>query len=703
MIRKYMISGLFFIASAGASVAEDIVYAPQIPFAEKADTLDSLDDLEDGMPVDTAGRSGKNYAVEFNALDYVFERRYLNHGEYFTKRWDDHLFFEAGAGVMQMVPPVANYHFNPLTTANVSVGKQFDKLHSLRLSAQGAFGYQQEKDVILNRVGVKLDWLFSLTSYIDGYNPSRLLDVSLVGGIGGHYTRYTKKRRGYAPEAHLGLQFRFFSGPQGYFSLEPYAGIAGDDIDLSENRNFRKADVFYGANVSFIYYIHNNLSPESRLRLLRKAYKTEKNDTVLPSWRVPWFVEFGSGMSFMNVPSLNMLETAGHDLSVSLGKWFSPVVGIRLTGSVRTVSWQRTVIPEKIVPYHPEYHIKNTSSYSSGRIEAMFNPMGFGDRFSWDERYGFYLVAGGEIGWVHKNQSENLRCRTMAYSGGLHLWAGLTEDIRFFVEPRYTYYEYKIPYDNVDWNKRFSDDVYTLNFGLTVNMRARRFRKDSSGHDGQAGCQSRFSVGIGGGVSSFITKTDYYNEKSKVGLNGLFFADYSINGVHGLRLSFEYMTNTKNSMVSYNDYAMDFSDENYLIMKRNGLWNRRFFWGFASLDYTVNLCSLISGCRPDRRFGVDLYVGPTLVMLYGESGGLDESELLQSGHAVRLIDESGPQTGFGGNLGLRVSTRIYRGISLFASPCVYVFKACKTPGADLSLSKSVRLLETLNLGIQYSF
>ncbi|NPD92502.1 hypothetical protein [Xylanibacter muris] len=703
MIRKYIIMGLFFVAGGGLAMAGTDMAELQKTLVAPADTLDSLDDWEDGMPVDTAGRSGKNYATEFNALDYVFESRYLNHGEHFTKRWDDHLFFEAGAGVMQMVPPISGYHFNPLTTADISVGKQFDKLHSLRLSVRGAFGYQQEKDVILNRVGMKLDWLFSLSSYIDGYNPSRLLDVSLVGGIGGHYTRYTKKRSGYAPEGHLGLQLRFFSGPQGYFAIEPYAGIAGDNIDLSENRNFRKADVFYGANLSFIYYLHNNLSPESRLRFLRRSYKTEKNDTVLPSWRVPWFMEFGSGVSFMNAPSLNMFETMGHDLSLSLGKWFSPVVGIRLTGSVRTVSWQKVINPEKITPYHPEYRLKSTSSYSSGRIEAMFNPMGFGDRFSWDEPYGFYFVAGGEIGWVHKNQSDNLRCRTMAYSGGIHLWAGLTEDIRFFVEPRYTYYEYKIPYNNVDWNKRFSDDVYSINFGLTVNMRARRFRENYADNMDVSDRPSRFYAGVGGGLSSFVTKTDYYNERLKIGFNGTLFCGYRINEIHGLRLSFEYMANKKNSMNWYNDYGMSFSDGNWLVVKRNGLWNHRFFWGFASLDYSVNLCSLISGYCPDRKFDVELYAGPTLVMLYGERGGLDESELLQAGHEARLIDESGPQTGLGGNLGLRVSTRLYRNISLFASPTVYVFKACKTPGTDFSLSKSVRLLETLNVGVQYDF
>ena len=60
-------------------------------------------------------------------------------------------------------------------------------------------------------------------------------------------------------EGHMGLQLRFFTGPQGYANIEPYVGLATDKMDLSQNQNWRKIDVFYGVNFNYVYYIHNNL------------------------------------------------------------------------------------------------------------------------------------------------------------------------------------------------------------------------------------------------------------------------------------------------------------------------------------------------------------------------------------------------------------------------------------------------------------
>ena len=71
------------------------------------DTINELDDMEDGMDKDSVKLVRKNYAEGFNAYRHTmyYDKRYLNHGDRFTKKWDDHLYLEAGAGVLQMVPP----------------------------------------------------------------------------------------------------------------------------------------------------------------------------------------------------------------------------------------------------------------------------------------------------------------------------------------------------------------------------------------------------------------------------------------------------------------------------------------------------------------------------------------------------------------------------------------------------------------------
>lgn len=129
--------------------------AIDIPANKNVVVSDSIPEDESALGADTI-KNGKNIAKGTNAMDYLLERRYLADGETFTKRWDDHLFVEAGAGVEQMVPPGAGYKFNALTVAHLGVGKQFSKLHSARVLLNGAFGYQQDKDRLYYRMGPPL-------------------------------------------------------------------------------------------------------------------------------------------------------------------------------------------------------------------------------------------------------------------------------------------------------------------------------------------------------------------------------------------------------------------------------------------------------------------------------------------------------------------------------------------------------------------
>ena len=101
-------------------------------------------------------------------------------------------------------------------------------------------------------------------------------------------------------------------------------------MDLSENQNWRKIDVFYGVNLSYIYYIHNNLSPQERLRFVKNRREQQRllsDSTTLQEWQQPWIFEYSNGINFLTGTQLGTGETMGHDFSISVGKWFSPVIG----------------------------------------------------------------------------------------------------------------------------------------------------------------------------------------------------------------------------------------------------------------------------------------------------------------------------------------------------------------------------------------
>lgn len=506
-----------------------------------------------------------------DAMKHLLERRYLADGETFTKRWDDHLFVEAGAGVEQMVPPGAGYKFNALTVAHLGVGKQFSKLHSARVLLNGAFGYQQDKDRLYYRMGVTADHLFSLTSYFDGFKPSRLLDISTVLGVGAQYAKYGRLgRSGTSFDVHMGLQFRFFTGPQGYINIEPYYGLATDKRDLSESRNWRKIDMFYGANVNFIYYLHNNLSPESRQHFIKNRAESNElvaDSTALDSWRQPWFFEFSNGIDFTDSPTLGLTETMGHNFSISVGKWLSSAIGLRFTGTSSTVTWQKEVTPEKLSPYQPPYERDFRSCYVGMRGEALFNPLGFSANYNWDSPLGFYLLAGAEMGRIMKYQpGRHLSCNTQAYTVGAHLWARLSDGLQVFVEPRYTNYVYKVPYSNAAWNKCFSDNTYSLNMGLTVSTTGMKYRRANTADDSE---MRHIVVGLGGGTN--ITQTrDGYSGSAGMPFNGMAFAEYHFNRIHSARVAFEYLSISRASLSSFTDYRMDSPESGYAPVNRTG-------------------------------------------------------------------------------------------------------------------------------------
>lgn len=688
---------LFLAAWTASTVVEaSVLPNDTVTTTKKAAANDSEYDEEMS---DSTTKTRRNTATEFNALKYVMEGRYRKYGDEFTNAWYDHLFIEIGAGLQQIVPPSDSYRFSPMTTVHLGVGKQFSPLHTARLSFSGAFGYQRDRNLDFKRYGLQADWIFSVSSYFSGYNPSRLLDVSTVLGIGGQYTvKDGSAENKTAFEAHAGLQLRFFSGPQGYLTFEPTIGIASDNIDQSDKRNWRKRDIFYGANISFVYYLHNNLSPEERMRYIRRHI--EKSDSTMPAeWRTPWFFQVAGGINMLSSETLGMSETLGHSATFSIGKWLSPAVGLRASASRTTTTWTKDITPA-VEGNSPEYTLSQHNYNGDIRIEAMVNPLGFLKSFSWESPYGFYLVGGGGMGWIQKNQDQFLRCKTTFYTVGLHLWAKLEKDIHVFIEPRYTYYNYKIPYENVSWWRRYSDDGYGLNIGLSINTRSRDYRGFVSGRAEADADKPHILVGMGlcGGFNLLHTKSSYGS--NGMGYNAMAFAEYHINSISSVRLSFEYLSVGSKSMDNYTATKYSIIDEEFNeTVNRRGLWNYRYNIGLIGLNYMVNASNLLCGFD-NRRFELEAFAGPAMLTVLSHSSEIDGAEILPEGVTVNAPTAEVTKNMFGVNAGVKLKYNITDRLSATFTPQIYLFKTKGTmPG--LNFSKATEI-ETINLGVQYN-
>lgn len=695
---------LLLLAMLAAPTQGAVLCSRDVTAALPADTL-SLDDMEESDN-DSIGKSRKNMATNFNALKYVLDKRYHGYGDTFTRKWDDHLYLLFGLGASQMVPPTDDYHFNTLSTVQIGVGKEMNKYNSVRLILQNSFGYQQDRDITLNRIGLTAEHLFSLSSYFTGYSPTRLVDFSTIAGVGAHWAKLgNNARSGMSGELHFGLQMKFFTGPQGYFNIEPYFGFATDKIDLNANKNWRKIDMFYGANLSYVYYLRNNLSPQARLNYmgnLPDGIQLSDDATPRPStWRVPWFFEFSTGLTMLDSPILGTGETLGNEISVGVGKWFSPVIGLRMTGSMSVVRWNKEpIILEDGNGGSTEYTRNLNNAYGGVRVEAMFNPLGFLSGFSWDDDMGAYIVAGGMYGWIAKYQSELLSCKSEAYTAGVHLWKKLSGGLQLFVEPRYTRYIYKIPYTNVQWNKRFGDNGFSVDVGLTVLTRPKRFRRTTGQDDKmEVTLRNRFSVGVGGGFNLIQTKRSY-DGTSSTPYNGVIFGEYRFNAISSVNASFEYISMARGTIGNYYDINLRAENPEETRVPERGLMRNKYGLGLFSVGYGVNLTNLLHGMDSRSRFGLTADIGPTAIFLLSNNTEIDMKQAVRQGHAVEPGEQPEGKTGFGLHAGLQLSYRLNNSLSLALKPTVYALGNTDLPAIEFL---KLKFVESINIGVQYHF
>jgi len=702
-LRVILLSTL--IAASWGTISARII-VPEMPsMALPKDTTDYGEDTvddEEGQATQGPKRPPKDLVVNgYNALDDVMEGRYIPKGETFSKknRWLRNMFIQGGIGGEMISPPDNSWEISPMISGQLGIGMDFSKLHSLRLMFHASTGYLRTEEQTFTKLGAKLDYMYNLSSYFAGYSPSRFFGLSAIVGAGMQRSQMADQSA-MTFEGHVGAQLRFYTGPRAYISIEPYVGIGGDKMDLSGTRNWREADVFYGANINLVYYLGNNLSPESKERLINRRNNRNQlsADSLLESWQKPWFAQITNGISMMDSPNISQGSTMGPELSVSIGRWLSPVVGLRGTVYTRSNVWRETPTTDAEGNI-TSAKISEQNITNGVRMEAILNPLGFLKSFYWDAPFGFYLAAGAEYGWVEKNQSTPLSCNMFGWGGGINLWYQFEHGMKVFLEPRYMHYEYRIPYTNNDWYKRYSDNYITVNLGLAVELRDdKRFYIHNYEDEYVTNKLRKIRVGLAGGTH-FMQIKQNYSTGGGLGYNGLLFGEYHFDRLKSARLGVEFVSLKRTSLTDYIDYNMDYPDQGNAPVERRGLWNHEYMFLLISPGAQIDLNYATRRYHP-QRYRLYLFAGPTMTYVLKYTRQLSELERLKQHHVVEPVDADKVGLGFGGHLGLKLTCNISQRISAFLQPTVYFLGNTKMPGIDFT---KIKLLETINLGAQYSF
>lgn len=593
------------------------------PLDASAKLDEALASLEASAPLETPADSVKTKAddkskgldnLNFNPEDFLFQPRYVEQGAAFRNRFLDHLYAGFVTGMGRMVPRGQL----PLKTSmpfGAMVGYDFNRLHGLRATVTHTNFDLKNADGTISQWEGGLDYVFNLTNYLYGYNKQRLVHISPTLGVSYIHSALHGEKKGVV-SGQVGLNVGLGLGRNARFFIEPYAAAMGDAADFSGQRNLSRYDIRYGIETGLTVNLDNT----------NDFYGTEVVYTR------GFFYELAQGLTLYNSPDLDFMKTMGTGYRVSVGRWFDPVTGLRLSahGSEYYWSYDATAATET----RPAYDTHYKGSMFAMRLEGLVNPLNFIPYWR-RMRHPFELnvAVGGEYGWMSKYipKTENgLKTFYAGFTGAISALYNMDKETAFFIEPRITIASFREPYINADRSASFTETSGSLFAGVRICAANKNERKLWPKYI----FEKRLFTGVQvGGLK----------QMRSVKTVGDFAPNYSANyyiGVHLGRLctlkgAVEYASLTQNS---FDNYTVNFQGVDKTF---SAMWHYRYNFLNYKLSYMLNLSNVYQRFDLNRKFHLYLEAGGMWSSNISTSARLGKDEMVVGNQAKSLNEKKG--------------------------------------------------------------
>ncbi len=401
--------------------------------------------------------AGKKF---FNALDYSMQKRYRPQGATFANnKWSDNTFLQFNIGVEEFVNR-DKAEMGLYKLFSLGYGKMFTSVHGARLDINGGWALHNRTTDSYKRIGLQASYLFNLTSYLKGYDPSRLFELSTLLGLGYTYSKMDDKSTFNVAEIHAGLQLKLKLIKSLNLTLEPTIALYSDGIDHYTKTNWHKYDVGYGAKIGLLYDIN-------------RSSATNKNSDP---YQGDSFVSVAGGVQYQYsdiVKELGIFNSLGPHIALSLGKWLHPCYAVRGSLFYGSNIWNSHYI------YNDDHEVidsKNLkSSYIGTRIEGMVNILEF-TNLDVKKYLSLSALAGLEVGAMNKRDiTQNVKFAYFGFTTALQAKYKVNSKWGVFFEPRLSI----VPYSHVLINEegtalmdrqKYSDNIYNFNIGVEYSF-----------------------------------------------------------------------------------------------------------------------------------------------------------------------------------------------------------------------------------------
>lgn len=538
----------------------------------------------DSLKRPKSGPEKLKHIINFDPLDYLYPDRYVAKGDSFGSRFLDHFYLGFSSGFSQMIPRGYRTLKNAMSVGGI-VGYDFNRLHGVRASFAHANFDLKDGNGTVKQWSVDLDYVFNLTNYLNGYDKRRIFHLSPTIGLGFMNSSFYEDRKTVF-KGQFGVNLGIGLGRNARIFVEPYASALGDQADLSGPSNLSKYDIMYGVKAGFIANMDNT----------NDYYGSEV------VYVRGFFYELAQGLTFYNSDDLAFLKTMGTGYKISVGKWFDPIVGLRISAMAKDFYWSyRSTAPTLA---RPSYDTRFKGSMIAGRLEGLVNPLNFFPYWR-QVRHPFELNAaiGGEYGWMTKripDTKNGLKCNYVAFTGALTFLYNMDKETSFFIEPRIVLAHFREPYRNVDREAAFTETSASISAGVRVCALNRHERVRWPHYTFEQRLFSGIQVGGLKHMRSANTVGNF-----ALNYSGNFYVGYHLASKVSLKAAIEYEVLNESR---YSSYLVNFNGAQKQL---TALWNYRFSFVNFKLSYMLNLSNIYQKYDLNRKFN-----------LYAEAGAL---------------------------------------------------------------------------------
>lgn len=535
--------------------------------------------------------SWRNYRVKGDVLlGLTYEPaapmgRHLHHDAFETKPFGRHTFLlVAGGAAAPYTRSVRHLKEDLGAVMALGAGKWFSPSSGVRL--WGTLGYQGieqgGRDVRLKAATLRADYLWNVPNTLWGYDADRLFTLTGIVGVNLAATKQLHDPTVWAPGLGVGLQGGFRVNPWLEWFIEPRLNFYTSRYAQGLGNHNQVGEVLVGFN-----YHHTRTCASNAAG--RAAFAQAHPLDHL-------FLEAGvGGQLFLNRTNLEKGKAWGPQLSLALGKWFSPYSGLRVVGAAGF--WRNYAVPgsfwrQLAAQYYsqhpskpgvprPEFrhsdHLRHVSA--SLGVDYLWNITASLAGYRPDRVFELITSLGAHLAYTSQAYALHHGWQP-GLNAGLQTRWNVNDRLGLYVEPQVRLYKDSFTEGNL--GMAGADAMLAVMAGFHYRFVPYSQQANRSAFQ-QADTKRRF-VSLSVGTSGPLTSNR----------NILQQAGYQLTASYG-----EWF-----SPLSLWRAHLDFTD------RRDIGRSHLRYWGVGA-DYLLSLGTLATGYDPDRRFDFLPFVGAT--------------------------------------------------------------------------------------------